>query len=122
MFLALREKETTRAWSFRVRYGTANQRSFRFVFCQISFPPLPSPPPSPVFLSSNRQNEIWGRDHSQTPLKVLLKLLSEIFFFGGLAKTFQTYLRRRSIFNPIPPGLFWEFLGRGGGGSKAPPP
>ena len=36
-----------RAWSFRVHYGTANQRSFQFVFCQISFPPFSFP--SPLF-------------------------------------------------------------------------
>ena len=32
-----------------MHYGTANQRSFRFSFCQISFPPLVPPLPSPVF-------------------------------------------------------------------------
>ena len=31
------------AWSFREHYGTANQRSLRFVFFQILFPPFPSP-------------------------------------------------------------------------------
>ena len=62
--LALRVKEIN---TRRVHYGKANQRSFRFVFCQISFPPLPSPPPSPIFCPRiARQNEIWGRVHTKS--------------------------------------------------------
>ena len=54
-------KKYTRAWSFRMHYGTANQRSFRFVFCQISFPPLPSLLPSPYFLFELPKRDLGTR-------------------------------------------------------------
>ena len=68
MFLALRAKEINTRGAFAsvmeqpisARFDSYFARS-RFL---LSFHPLPSPPPSPYFLSSNRQNEIWGRDHN----------------------------------------------------------
>ena len=71
MFLALRAKEITHAWSFRVRYGTANRRSFRFVFCQISYPPLSSPPPSHVFFVLEPPKRDLGTRSSNNSLYVV---------------------------------------------------
>ena len=64
VFGTVSERNTTIAWSFRVHYGTANQCSFRFEFCQISFPslPLPSPPPpSPFFVLELPKRDLGTR-------------------------------------------------------------
>ena len=52
---------------------------YAIVFCQISFPLLPSPPSSPYFLSLNCQNEIWGRDKKNLQFFALALIINKSF-------------------------------------------